>query len=444
MFSRADGDSVAKLSERICMWINPQRSRRKTVFCNLWFVIKKKRIMKRTGPRGAGEGSASSVMLCKCMCAYNWEPVRVVDRDGRVRSLNHPVTVGELVECHPHHFVCEPTSKAPLYHTAMLPLDMKLEEGRIYLLLPLPRLLPHLSNIFDSEPPSCPCFQSLHPQLAAAAAVHNIAVTPTAAAATQALVLNPSKTKEAAGSLIHAAAAATSQDDIPDPDPSKIGTCSIDKTMTTSSNSAAGAQLRATTRISEWFNVSKSNVGGSDVQDCKNHLRLQAARLSTEQTSDHHHPLGAQQQQQQEAAKQARCFMSPMLMASLVHLVKKLLSSLIIPFSTNVQEPGGARGAGRDLELKVAAAGGFHQCSMRNRWRPALECISELDSQFAAAAGMMLSNEPDWIITAPSRSLCWGLNFCFFQRDHRTWTLQHMYGDISRNWKFINHHIILT
>jgi hypothetical protein len=290
----------------------------------------------------------------------------------------------------------------------MLPLDMQLEEGRIYLLLPLPRLLPHLSNIFDSEPPSCPCFQSLHPQLAAAAAaVHNIAVTPTAAAAAaQALVLNPSKTKEAAGSLIHAAAAATSQDDIPDPDPSKIGICSIDKTMTTSSNSAAGAQLRATTRISEWFNVSKSNVAGSFIQDCKNHLRLQAARSSTEQTSDHHHhPLGAQQQQQ-EAAKQAGCFMSPMLMASLVHLVKKLLSSLVIPFSTNVQEAGGARGAGRDPELKVAAAAGFHQCSMRNRWRPALECISELDSQFAAAAGMMLSNEPHCIITAPSRSLC--------------------------------------
>jgi hypothetical protein len=275
----------------------------------------------------------------------------------------------------------------------MLPLDMKLEEGRIYLLLPLPRLLPHLSNIFDSEPPSCPCFQSLHPQLAAAAA--------------QALVLNPSKAKEAAGSLIHAAAAATSQEDIPDPDPSKIGICSIDKTMTTSSNSAAGAQLRATTRISEWFNVSKSIVAGSDIQDRKNHLRLQAVRSGTEQTSDDHHPLGAlQQQQQQEAAKQAGCFMSPMLMASLVHLVKKLLSSLIIPFSTNVQEPGGARGAGRDPELKVAAAAGFHQCSMRNRWRPALECISELDSQFAAAAGMMLSNDPQCIVTAPSRSLC--------------------------------------
>jgi hypothetical protein len=254
----------------------------------------------------------------------------------------------------------------------------------------------------------------------AAAAVHNVAVTPTAAAASrcfitqqaaaaaQALVLNPSKTKEAAGSLIHAAAAATSQDHIPDPDPSKIGICSIDKTMTTSSNSAAGAQLRATTRISEWFNVSKSNVAGSDIQDRKNHLSLQAARSSTEQTSDDHHPLGAlqQQQQQQEAVKQAGCFMSPMLMASLVHLVKKLLSSLIIPFSTNVQELGGARGAGRDPELNVAAAAGFHQCSMRNRWRPALECISELDSQFAAVAGMMLSNEPHCIVTAPSRSLC--------------------------------------
>ncbi|CAK9250078.1 unnamed protein product [Sphagnum jensenii] len=352
--------------------------------------------MKKTGSRGAGGGSASSVMLCKCMCAYNWEPVRVVDGDGRVRSLNRPVTVGELVECHPHHFVCEPTSKAPLYHTAMLPLDMQLEEGRIYLLLPLPRLLPHLSNIFDSEPPSCPCFQSLHPQLATAAAASSCFITPQAAAAAQALVLSPSKTKEAAGSLIHAAAAGTSQDDIPDPDPSKIGICSIDKTMTTSSNSDAGAQLRATTRISEWLNVSKSNVAGSDIQGRKNHLRLQAARSSAEQTSDDDHPLGAQQQQQQqEAAKQAGCFMSPMLMASLVHLVKKLLSSLIIPFSTNVQDPG-----------RVAAAAGFHQCSMRNRWRPALECISELDSQFAAAAGMMLSNEPHCIITAPSRSLC--------------------------------------
>jgi hypothetical protein len=192
----------------------------------------------------------------------------------------------------------------------MLPLDMKLEEGRIYLLLPLPRLLPHLSNIFDSEPPSCPCFQSLHPQLAAAAAAASRCfVTQQAAAAAHALVLNPSKTKEAAGSLIHAAAAATSQDHIPDPDPSKIGICSIDKTMTTSSNSAAGAQLRATTRISEWFNVSKSNVAGSDIQDRKSHPRLQPARSSTEQTSDDHHPLGAlqQQQQQQEAASCHQC-----------------------------------------------------------------------------------------------------------------------------------------
>ncbi|CAK9202107.1 unnamed protein product [Sphagnum jensenii] len=102
------------------------------------------------------------VLLCDCVCS--WEPVRVVHGDGRVRSLSRPTTVQQLLACHPHHFVCEPTSEPPLYHTGMLSLDTELEEGRIYLILPLPRLLPpayHLSNnnnMFSTTTPSCPCF----------------------------------------------------------------------------------------------------------------------------------------------------------------------------------------------------------------------------------------------------------------------------------------------
>lgn len=99
------------------------------------------------------KGQQQKMLFCNCICA--WQPVRVVHGDGHIRSLPPPVTVGELLKCHPHHFVCEPTSTGPLYHSGMLPFDMELEEGRIYLLLPLPRLLPHLASTF---PTSCPCF----------------------------------------------------------------------------------------------------------------------------------------------------------------------------------------------------------------------------------------------------------------------------------------------
>lgn len=91
------------------------------------------------------------MLWCNCICA--WQPVRVVHGDDHIRRLTPPVTVEELLKCHPHHFVCEPTSQGPLYHSGMLPFDMELEEGRIYLMLPLPRLLPHLATT-----PACPCF----------------------------------------------------------------------------------------------------------------------------------------------------------------------------------------------------------------------------------------------------------------------------------------------
>ena len=98
-------------------------------------------------------------LFCNCM-ACTWQPVRVVRGDGHVRIVTRPIAVRELLEHHPHHFVCEPSSKGPVYHSGMLPLDMELEEGRMYLLLPLPRLLPHLDSTFLSPPPSCPCFSS--------------------------------------------------------------------------------------------------------------------------------------------------------------------------------------------------------------------------------------------------------------------------------------------
>ncbi|KAH8931832.1 hypothetical protein BDL97_19G041400 [Sphagnum fallax] len=240
------------------------------------------------------------VIFCKCM--YAWQPVRVVDGEGRVRSLIHPVTVGELVECHPHHFVCEPSTEAPLYHTAMLPLDMELVEGRIYLLLPLPRLLPHLSNIF-SNPPSCSCFQSHSGQAAHVTPASSFVAPP---------VFNPSKTR---GVIL-----------------------ASDSPNTGIENTSSNAAKRA--RSSEiWFS---KNVAGE-------------ANQAASET------VGAQQQ-----AKQG--FLSPMLMTCLVQVAKKVLSGLI-PFSTRVEEGGDGP------EVNMGA--GF-QCS-RNRWRPALECISEID-----------------------------------------------------------------
>jgi len=98
------------------------------------------------------------MLFCNCICA--WQPVRVVHGDGHIRRITPPVTVEELLKCHPHHFVCEPTTTGPLYHSGMLPFDMELEEGRIYLLLPLPRLLPHLAST-----PSCPCFSQCRENL---------------------------------------------------------------------------------------------------------------------------------------------------------------------------------------------------------------------------------------------------------------------------------------
>ncbi|XP_024369997.1 uncharacterized protein [Physcomitrium patens] len=108
-------------------------------------------------------------MFCNHLCA--WQPVRVMHGDGQVRSFTRTVTVGELLKCHPHHFVCEPTSDGPIYHSGMLPFDMELEEGRVYLLLPLPRLLPHLGGTF-SNPPSCPCFSYREATLSSSGSTH--------------------------------------------------------------------------------------------------------------------------------------------------------------------------------------------------------------------------------------------------------------------------------
>lgn len=115
-----------------------------TMLWSLWELI-------ISGMKGQG------ILFCNCICS--WQPVRVVHGDGHVRSLNRPITVGELLKRHPHHFVCKPTADGPLYHSGMLPLDMELEEGNIYLLLPLPRLLPHLASTFP-DPLPCPCFSN--------------------------------------------------------------------------------------------------------------------------------------------------------------------------------------------------------------------------------------------------------------------------------------------
>lgn len=101
--------------------------------------------MKGQGPNWLGN----------CIC--RWQPVRVGHGDGHIRGVTRRVTVKELLQHHPHHFVCERIPDGPLCHGGMLPMDTELEVDRMYLLLPLPRLLPHLGNTC-SEPPSCPCF----------------------------------------------------------------------------------------------------------------------------------------------------------------------------------------------------------------------------------------------------------------------------------------------
>ena len=99
-------------------------------------------------------------LLCNHIIC-TWQRVRVVHGDVHIRSFaGRPVTVKELIQHHPHHFVCNPTSNGPVSHGGMLPFDMELEEGRMYLLLPLPKLIPHLASTFPS-PPSCPCFSNL-------------------------------------------------------------------------------------------------------------------------------------------------------------------------------------------------------------------------------------------------------------------------------------------
>lgn len=225
------------------------------------------------------------MFFCNCVCA--WEPVKLVHGDGRIRSLTHPITVGELLDCHPHHFVCEPSSDGPLFHTGMLPLEMELEEGRVYLLLPLPRLLPHLSNMF-SRPPSCPCFSHRDGRV----------VSP-----------NPSSSL-----------------------------CGENQSVGDASETQNGVEFEKTfkhkSRIMKWF--------------ARNHGQLLAAANS------------AQEFQQSTRSK---------LMRSLLHLTRKLLPKKLF-----------LRKYSEKLENQIMNQSimGRVQFS-RNRWRPGLECISEVN-----------------------------------------------------------------
>lgn len=86
------------------------------------------------------------------------EKVRVIQPDGQVRQLELPVSVGDLLRLHPHHYVREAITRRSRFRASIMPLEAQLESGGIYLLLPLPRLFPSSSASASPLPPPCACF----------------------------------------------------------------------------------------------------------------------------------------------------------------------------------------------------------------------------------------------------------------------------------------------
>ncbi|KAL2608206.1 hypothetical protein R1flu_026779 [Riccia fluitans] len=70
--------------------------------------------------------------------------VRVVHPSGKVYIYTEPISIAELLQSHPHHYVRD--SRDGLNPNGkMLPLDVELELGHTYLLVPLPRLFSHIN-----------------------------------------------------------------------------------------------------------------------------------------------------------------------------------------------------------------------------------------------------------------------------------------------------------
>lgn len=261
-------------------------------------------------------GPAGMLMFCKCVCT--WQPVQVVHGDGRVRSLAHPITVGELLECHPHHFVCEPSSDGPLYHTGMLPSEMELEEGRIYLLLPLPRLLPHLANTFP-KPPSCPCFSKRETRT----------VAPHSSSSSSSPDIAPARQKnDACGG---------------DDDDKKQGK--------QQQRQRQGTFFKDKSRFKKWL--------------ANNHRHLVAAATSA---SKLHHRARSK-------------FVRSLIYTSKRLLPERLQIPLIISLDKLEEQANMKNSATAKTQVSM-------QCS-RNRWRPGLECISEVD----LLAGLLIKED---------------------------------------------------
>lgn len=85
------------------------------------------------------------------------EKVRVIQPDGQVRQLELPVSVGDLLRLHPHHYVREAITRRSRFRASIMPVEAQLESGGIYLLLPLPRLFPSSASA-PPLPPPCACF----------------------------------------------------------------------------------------------------------------------------------------------------------------------------------------------------------------------------------------------------------------------------------------------
>lgn len=79
--------------------------------------------------------------------------VRVVHPSGRVYIYTQPISIAELLLAYPHHYVCD--SRGTTQKGAMLPLEMELQLGHTYVLVPLPRLFNYLKGGQRPQPTSC-------------------------------------------------------------------------------------------------------------------------------------------------------------------------------------------------------------------------------------------------------------------------------------------------
>jgi len=84
------------------------------------------------------------------------EKARVIQPDGQVRQVELPMSVGDLLRRHPHHYVKEAITRRTKFKASMMPMEAQLESGGIYLLLHLPRLFPSSSAL--PLPAPCACF----------------------------------------------------------------------------------------------------------------------------------------------------------------------------------------------------------------------------------------------------------------------------------------------